>query len=301
MKNILIIANPGSGKNEAKVYATQLERLLIETYQASVEIRLTEKEGDALEWARKANEEQFDTVICLGGDGTVNETVQGVVTGKGAVNFGFVPLGTVNDLARAIGYELDPEKAIHQFKQVQPVGLDVAKVNDTFFINVLAIGSIPESVMNTDSQDKNRLGSLAYIKDAIGAFFSEQSLELVIEHSGGREEVTTSLLLVALTNSVGGYEAMLPHAHFNDGQLYLAAIKGGAPKDMIMALFEGSVPREETETILVLKDTHFRIYEKNSSNEVITTNIDGDQGPQLPIEIQILPSAIKVLQPIETK
>lgn len=115
MKKILIIANPGSGKGDAPDYAKNLEKVLLTNYQVELEIRLTEKEGDANHWAKAAKQEGYDTVICLGGDGTVNEVVSGIAELDDKPLFSFVPLGTVNDLGRVVGFSMDPDEAVQQF------------------------------------------------------------------------------------------------------------------------------------------------------------------------------------------
>ena len=68
----------------------------------------------------------------MGGDGTLNETVNGLARAGQAVNFGFIPLGTVNDLARALHIPLQPEEAIAALKDSKLVKVDIAKVNDRY-------------------------------------------------------------------------------------------------------------------------------------------------------------------------
>lgn len=300
LKKVLVIANPGSGKNEAKKYAEKLQNILEEAHQSQVTVRLTKQAGDAIEWAKSAEQEGYDSVICLGGDGTVNETVQGLLSNEHQPYFGFVPLGTVNDLARAIGYDMNPEKAIQQFERVNPVAMDVGIVNDMSFINVLAIGEIAESVMETDSSDKNTFGFLAYVKDAVGAVFSHKNYTYRITVDQDEQvELESSLVVVALTNSVGGFEKMFSHASFSDGYLHVAAIKGTKPHDLLKAVFEGGVPQEETDQIFVSKGKQMTIELIHPKNETFNANVDGDKGPALPLTIKVLSGAIKVLQPIK--
>lgn len=301
LKKVLIIANPASGKNKAEEYAIKLSTLLEKTHQSETEIRLTKKAGDAIKWAENAYEEQFDSVICLGGDGTVNETVQGIIKNKNRPFFAFVPLGTVNDLGRAIGYSLHPEEAIEQFKNVDTTKMDVAVVNNQIFINVLAIGEIPNSVMQTESSEKNKLGVFAYIKDAIGALFGDKGIHVKITCDDVYEEINTNLIICALTNSVGGYEAMVPKAQINDGMLHLLAVKGNKPLDLIKAIIDGIITEDETENLLILTGKNFKIElaEPKSARKKILSNIDGDQGPALPLEISVIPSAIQIIIPQE--
>lgn len=296
LKRVLIIANPGSGKNKAVEYAGKLTQLLLEAYQSEVTVKVTEKVGDATEWATQFD---GDTVLCLGGDGTVNETAQGVMNNPQQPHFGFIPLGTVNDLGRAIGYDLNPEKAIEQFRQVKPQPLDIAKVNDVYFVNTLAVGAIATSVMETDSKDKNTLGVLAYVKDALGSFFESDALGLTIGDGHQEYPIETNLLICALTNSVGGFEQLVPEATINDGKIHLLAAKGKAPQDLVKAAIDSGLKVQDSEHLLVLESNQFtiRLTDKDKHQDVFC-NIDGDKGPALPLQIECVAQAIKVLQPV---
>lgn len=296
---VLIIPNPGSGKGKAEQYADQLRNVLIETHDSEVEVRATEKVGDAEKWAAEAAQEGYDLVVCLGGDGTVRETVHGLLQNEKVPYFGFVPLGTVNDLGRALGYNMDPQKAVEQYRHTKAVSLDIGLINgEEHFINVIAIGALPESVMHTASADKNRLGFFAYVKDGIKAYFSQDRYELKIQTAKGKEyEINTDLLVMSMTNSIGGYEAMVPHASYNDGMIHLLAPKKSLTMASIRALFEGGVPSNETDDVLVLSDSEFTI--TSAAAREVESNIDGDAGPATPLHVKVLHSALQVIVPTD--
>uniref|UniRef100_UPI003204FAB7 diacylglycerol/lipid kinase family protein n=1 Tax=Listeria monocytogenes TaxID=1639 RepID=UPI003204FAB7 len=85
-------------------------------------------------------EQGFEAVIAMGGDGTLNETINGLAIHEKRPDFGFIPLGTVNDLARSVGIPLKPEKAIQALEKAIAVPMDVGRIGDQYFMNVLAIG-----------------------------------------------------------------------------------------------------------------------------------------------------------------
>lgn len=295
LKRVLIIANPGSGKGEAIYYADQLSRVLRQHHHSVTHTRLTTRKGDAKEWAKNAARNGYDSVICLGGDGTVNETAQGVYLSDRPVKFGFIPLGTVNDLGRALGYSMNPERAIRDFKYVELRKLDIAKVNDHYFINVLAIGAVPESVMLTDSKDKNRLGKLAYYKDSLSALLNTKDYYYQLDIDGEKYTIQSNLILIMLTNNVAGFERLFYDARYDDGLAHIVAIDGVKPTDHINALFEAAVG--ETKGNNFIAKTAKRIKIRNLNQSIIYSNLDGDQGPTLPLEIEVLPHAIDVLVP----
>lgn len=301
LEKVLIIANPVAGKAKGEEYATEWANILNEVHQSQTDIKYTEGEKDATKWASESVQNGYDSVFCLGGDGTVSEVIEGLMSieEKERPYFSFMPLGTVNDLARAIGIPLNPQKAIEGFKRVKESTLDVGKINDGYFINVIAIGVIPEGVMNTQSDDKNRLGVLAYIKDGIQGFFSNKGYDLKLTIDNDEErDIKTNLMIIALTNSVGGMEFMFNQATYNDGLLHLAAVDGHHPLQTINAALELSfdnLTENDLENMVSIQATKLDI--KSISDQEIATNMDGDPGPNLPVSLQVMHNALKILLP----
>lgn len=294
LNKVLLITNPVAGKGHGEKYAEKLKDVLELNHNSDVEIKITKEEHDATEWSKNATKEGFDTVICLGGDGTVSETVHGILQADDKPIFGFIPMGTVNDLGRALGYNMNVEKAIEDFKEASLDKLDVGKVNDQVFVNVIALGPIAEEVTATNSDDKNKFGVLAYVRDGIKAFFTDKGYEIRVTSSDGTEtDIKTNLLFIGLTNSIGGVEFMVPEASYNDGKGYLVAIKGHTPISTIRAGLEVGLANLDADNIFRLSDTKFKI--EALDNEKVITNVDGDNGPVLPLEIEIISNAIDVL------
>ncbi|MBF1317899.1 MAG: acylglycerol kinase family protein, partial [Megasphaera micronuciformis] len=106
----MMIVNPTSGREKAKYYKDDLYAQL-QTMFDEVELRETRRSGDAANWAKEASNHNYEAVFSMGGDGTLNETVNGLAQAGKEIKFGFVPLGTVNDLARALNIPLQPEDA----------------------------------------------------------------------------------------------------------------------------------------------------------------------------------------------
>lgn len=294
LDKVLIIANPTAGKEQADVYAQSLQKVLQTTHQAEADINYTEKPGDATKWAALAYQSGYDSVFALGGDGTVAEVVQGLMQNEERPNFGFIPLGTVNDLARALGYHLDPQQAVEAIKSVRLSTLDIGKVNNSYFINVIALGPIAESVMTTSIQDKSKMGILAYVKDGIQGLLSDDSMNLEIKDSSGKiYHIDTNLLLIGLTNSVGSLERVFPEATYNDGLLHLIATKRSTPISTIEAGLAVGFNNENSNSVLKVNDKSFYIRAKN--NEEFVTNIDGDEGSKLPIHVEVIRAALQVI------
>lgn len=286
----MIIINPSSGKEQAQDYGEKIADTLRGTY-SDIVTRHTEKEGDAAAFAREACDGSYECVIAMGGDGTVNETINGMAEQENRPKLGIIPMGTINDFARAIGVPLDPDEAISILagQTAQPV--DIGKINQSYFANVLAIGAIAEATYNVTAEQKTRLGSLAYFLEGAKSFLTSEQITVKIEHDGGIWEGECFLLLAALTNSVGGFEALAPDAEVNDGKLHVFIVKQvSIPKvaKIIPALLKGEL-QENEEVDYILTST----LNVTSPKEHIV-NIDGEEGEPLPFAATVLPRHLDV-------
>ncbi|MFD1863706.1 diacylglycerol/lipid kinase family protein [Planococcus chinensis] len=297
MKKAMFILNPSSGKEEASDYREQVEETLAEMGY-SVDTRETEKQGDATQFAREACEQRYDFVVAMGGDGTINEAVSGLAEQEHQPLFSLVPLGTVNDFARALKISLDPEEAIAGMKTGSEKRVDIAKVGDHYFMNILALGQVAESTYEVTPEQKTKLGAFAYFIEGLKAITSDAEEYFTITHDHGTWEGEAKLVLVALTNSVGGFEKLAPEALTDDGLLHLYIIKNAALPAFIRiagAMLVGKL--EKDPAVEVIHTTKVSI----GTNEPLSCNIDGDEGCATPFLVEVLPRHIRALVPPDKK
>ena len=295
MSRCILIVNPTAGKEKAKYYKNDLV-LQLRTMFEVVELRETTKAGDATAWAKEASEKGYDAVFSMGGDGTLNETVNGLARSGQAVNFGFIPLGTVNDLARALHIPLQPEEAIAALKDSKLVKVDIAKVNDRYFVNTIAAGAMPEAVGNVSIEQKTRLGPMAYFLTGIKALQSRETSLFKIESELGVEVRRSPLIVAMLTNSVGSFNNIAPLAKVDDGTIWLAVFKEFNYLDILKIIPEilaGLPINSEYMTLQQVKKVRISVVD----DEKLTTNMDGDKGPDFPLELTVLPSFLTVYVP----
>ncbi|WGG47851.1 YegS/Rv2252/BmrU family lipid kinase [Rossellomorea sp. DA94] len=294
MKQAMLIVNPSSGKELGEQYSDHALKTMKEMGYETV-LRLTKGEGDAMEFAREACEKRYDFLAAMGGDGTINEAINGMAEQEYRPIFGLIPLGTVNDFARALNIPMKPEEAIDIFKQNHVQKTDVGKINDRYFINIVAVGALAEASFSTPVEQKSKLGPLAYIIEGMKKMKEKQPFELKVQ-SDHDWEGEALLMLVALTNSVGGMETIAPEAKVNDGQLHVFIIK-----DMALPKFLLLLPKillgelAESEHVHYMKVTKLQA---NSTYEMIA-NVDGDQGDKLPITIENLKQHLDILVPVQ--
>jgi diacylglycerol kinase (ATP) len=207
----------------------------------AAEIWVTRQPRDGIELARRALGEGFATVIAAGGDGTLNEVVNGLMpspvrsdTGAPVV-CGVLPLGTGNDFARSIGMPLSPEEAWQTILKRRTKSVDVVALerdlSERWFINMSVGGSIDQIHDRLTDEMKQRWGPLAYLRagaEALKALLEEigpHKVELRLD-DGDPIELEVWSVMVANGRTVGGGIAVAPEADVGDGLLDCVAIRG---------------------------------------------------------------------------
>ena len=294
MDTVMLIVNPSSGKELGEQHATHAEEVLRERY-GHVDVRFTEKEQDATNFAREAAQKHYQAVIAMGGDGTLNEAVTGLAEATYRPDFGIIPLGTVNDLARALGVPSDPKQAIEALRDAEPTPMDIGKYENGYFMNVIAIGLIAEAVDEVSVEEKTKWGPFAYLIEGVKAFREHSPYELALDSTDGQFNGEAYLVVIALTNSVGGFENFEPDARLNDGLLHVYIFEELGLKDALQltpALFTGKLKETDSVTSFCTKRV------KVTSPKALPVNADGDTGGTLPLTFEVLPSHLNVLQPV---
>lgn len=224
MKRARIIYNPTSGR---EVFKRELAEVLKRFEQAGYETstHATTCEGDGVQAARYAVEQKFDLIIAAGGDGTVNEVVQGIAEQDYRPQLAIIPVGTTNDFARALGIPREIQKAVDVILEHNVRSLDIGKVNDQYFMNIAGGGKLTELTYEVPSKLKTMLGQLAYYLKGIEMLPSLKPTKVKIEYDGKVLEEEIMLFLVSNTNSVGGFEKLAPAAKMDDGYFDLVILK----------------------------------------------------------------------------
>ena len=292
-KSALVIINPTSGKEEAPNYEEKLNETLTKEY-SNVVIKQTKGEGDATQFAKEAGQEKYDLVVALGGDGTVNETVNGLAGFDQPPVLGIIPMGTVNDLARSLKIPLEPEKAIELLVKGQHKAVDIGQVNGRYFTNVLGIGKATKAVHDVDIKEKSKLGALAYVKAIASEILEDDFFPIKIDMDDKSWEGDVAVVLVALIDSLGGNKSVLSDVEKGDGYFHIFAIKRlnfSKLVNMAPALLSGAIEKSENVEYFKSKTIHMKAL--NSVKQ--ESDIDGEKGPDLPLELKILPRRLTVI------
>lgn len=203
-----------------------------------VHARLTFEATDAIRFARLATRRRVDLVIAAGGDGTVNEVVNGMMAARlPRPRLGVVPLGTANDFAKGLQIPLDIHEAMAVALQGSAVEVDVAAVNERCFVNVSTGGFGPEITEAVSAKAKRLFGKLAYLFSAVRQLAQLEPAHAVFE-SEGRTVYEGPFFFFAVGNArhTGGGTPVTPRADYSDAQLDVVIVTGNKRRNFLTLL-----------------------------------------------------------------
>ncbi len=298
---IRVIYNATAGREAFRAKLPEVLRILEESgLEASC--HATKGTNDAREAAMVAAQDGFAYVVACGGDGTVNEVVNGLAVCDVRPTLGIIPAGTTNDLARALGLPLQIEEAAKLIASRRAMPLDLGRIRvhdreghdvpERFFINIAACGRLTEITYDVTSRMKTMLGQVAYYIKGIELLPRVRPIDLRIESSSYVYDGQAMLCLITNSRSVAGFEKIAPNASVNDGKFDVLIVKPTNLGDMIRLV--SSCMRGEhvfDERVVYLQSERITIF----SDEEVDVNIDGEYGGELPAEIDVLASHLDVI------
>ncbi len=262
------------------------------------ELWLTDQPEDATSFARRAQQQRFERVIAAGGDGTINEVLNGLADDFGRQQFGVLPLGTANDLARTLRLPLEPAaaaEALHagQVRLLDVVRLEVDGGPSRYFLNVSAGGFSTKLADNLDETTKLWWGSLAYGVSALKTLSQLEPYALWIACDDEPPlEVSAYNLVVANARFVGGGVPVAPRAEPDDGLLDLVVFKE-APMPRLLTLVPKALLGEHLDDPDVLFRQVRRL--QIESRPPFDLNTDGEIVGSCPARFTVLPRALEVV------
>jgi len=244
---------------------------------------------DAMKLAADAVKENFDIIVAVGGDGTVNEIVQGI--GNAPVILGIIPNGSGNGLARHLEIPLEAEKAIKLINNLNLRTIDLATINGLPFASISGLG-FDARVANKYRKLKKR-GLYGYTRVVMMEFFRYHESEYTLSFNDQKINRRALLVSIANSNQFGYNMIIAPTAKPDDGLLDIVILKkfplGEIPR-MIGLLFTGKI--DQSSYVESFKTTEVHIVRKKAER----VNIDGEaikMGKEILVRIQ--PAAIKVI------
>ncbi len=294
MKTLLFIYNPTSGKGLIK---THLYSILSTFTKAGylTTVYPTQSKGDAAKLAGELGG-NYDRVVCSGGDGTLSETVSGLMLLSKPPVLGYIPAGSTNDSAHNFRLPRNLEKAAVIAAGDHVLPCDIGLLNQKSFVYVAAFGAFTDVAYDTPQELKNVLGHMAYVFSAMGAVTSITSYRLNVEHDNGSLEDDFLFGMVCNTVSVGGVQALSSiHVELDDGLFEVLLIRS-LPRltdlnRVLQSLSQGKAI--DANSLVTFRTSRLKI----SCAHPLPWTIDGEYGgaPEI-TEIENRQKALRIVQ-----
>lgn len=281
-KKLLLIMNPKSGLMQAPKYMAEI----IEAFSGAgylTQVLMTTGRGDARDYAEEYGGE-VDTVVVSGGDGTLNEVIDGLRSGGHTTPIGYIPAGSTNDFANSIGLPKSIHACVDRIINGTARPVDIGSFNGRYFSYVASFGAFTSTTYSVPQNIKNIMGHAAYVMAGVKELTNIKSIhaKITLEKGTPDEEVHEGdYVLGAVSNSksIGGILNLEKlDVDMNDGFMEVLMIK--MPKDIIelndiaISTLSGSFKSHQIEkysahnvTVEIAEDIHWTLdgeYEKGA-------------------------------------
>ncbi len=272
-KKLLLIVNPCSGR--AKMYTELLKVVEVFSYaDYLVSVYPTKARGDATQYVENLNHDDFDLIVVCGGDGTLNEVIEGIMKSKNEIPLGYIPSGTLNEWSSGLNISRNIETAAKDILNGKKIRLDIGRFNDKYFSYTASFGAFTGASYSTPQEVKNVLGQSAYFFEGIKSLSAIKPIHMKITTED--RVVEGDYLFGAISNSlsVGGivkYDKT--PVGLNDGIFEIILIKNPDNIVKLQPLVDGILKHEfDREGIEFFRSEKFVI----ETNEEVAWTLDGE-------------------------
>lgn len=281
-KRARIIYNPTSGREMIKQHLVEILAVFEKAGYETSAFATTPEPNSAKNEAHRAAKDGFDLVVAAGGDGTINEVVNGIAPLHRRPKLAIIPAGTTNDYARALRIPReDPVAAAKVVLQSQRMKMDIGKAGDNYFINIAAGGLLTELTYDVPSNLKSIFGYLAYIVKGAEMLPRVKPVEMDIEYDGEHFHGQASMFFLALTNSIGGFEQIVPDASLDDGKFTMIIVKSSSLPDLLHLMVKALNGKHVDDPRIIYRKARKVVV--NPVNERVMVNLDGEYGGDAPM------------------
>ncbi len=290
-KKVLLIVNPCAGKNKSRTGTFDIvDKFSDDEYEFTV--RTTTCQGDATNIVKRELPGK-DLVICCGGDGTLNETINGVMDMPKRVPIGYVPTGTTCDLASTLGIPSDAKKATDIILSGNTNDYDIGLFNNRYFSYVASFGAFTKCSYATPQKLKNRFGHAAYVFTALSEIKDVHGIQMRIEHDGGVLEGKFSFGAISNSTSVAGmFKLIEEDVRLNDGIFEVLLVPDMKIHNIIPTIRKAQKQDYDGKHVIYLRTTKLKI---TSPYEEVEWTLDGEYGGKhSEVMVHILERAIRI-------
>ena len=291
-KKMLFVYNPKAGKAMIRnKLADILDVFTVGGYEVTT--IPTQKHGDATDIvAAKAGD--YDIVVCCGGDGTLCESVNGMIMSGTRTPIGYIPAGSTNDFAGTLAIPSDMIKAAEMIVNGKKFGCDVGMFNDDKFIYVAAFGVFSEVSYSTDQQIKNALGHSAYILSGGKSIINAQAQKMKVTSGDISVEGEFIYGMVSNSNQVGGFQGIMGDGvDLHDGEFEVTLIKDPKSPQELNKILVSLLERNLDNEMMYSFKTNDVIFE---CEDEVPWALDGeDGGAHKSVHISVIDNAVDII------
>ncbi len=308
-KRARIIYNPSSGREAVKRVLPDLLQVYENAGYETSAYETTAEPFSAKFEAARCCDAGFDLIVAAGGDGTVHEVINGISEKEHRPTVAVIPAGTTNDYARVLQIPRDNLiKAAKLIEKEESIYMDIGKViveeESKYFVNIAALGNLAEITFEATTQLKTLFGYLAYVIKGAELLPQVRSVPVHIQYEGGEYEGDASLVFIALTSTVGGFNNIVPDKVLGDGNFSLIIVKTANVFELMQLarklLTDGTHLNSPN---VIHKQTDFVDIDVLDDSQLMI-NLDGEYGGDAPVRFENLNHHIEVianLSPMEVE
>jgi len=299
MKKVMILYNETSGKDQGKELAESFITYAKKQKKTSIDFFLTPVGPgvDGQKNVEKAKKEHIDTLIMIGGDGTINHNVEDFRELFSDLKVGLLPGGTVNNLARVLDIPVNFEKAADVILAGHSKSIDYGTIDQKkVIISTLTIGILADTAAKITQKEKQKYGKRIFVKNFFTLLAKKKKYQLDIKTENESWRGYTQLVTITMTNSVGGFTNFDSSAAADDGLFHLSIL----PKLNFFKL-AFYLPKILTGKFYEIPELKYitanKINIKSDQKKTIGTRVDGDPSDNLPISMQVVEKQLTIFVP----
>ena len=293
MEKLLLVINPVSGDGAAKNWAYDMIEILSRRFPV-VSVYLSRGPKDIKKTVAD-HAAEYDAVIVTGGDGSLNEMLDGIVKSGASPLVGYIPMGTVNDFAGSHGISKNVKTALHQIVHGEEHLYDVGMLGDRAFSYVAAFGAFTDVAYLTPQDMKTSLGKLAYVSEATKRLPTLKPIRMTFEADGRRETDEFIYGMVSNSKTIGGIKFfdMKDDNFLSDGLIEVTLVRfpynAAALQQDVVGLLD---PKNEYRGVIRLRASKVKFeFESN-----IPWTVDGEYGGDYKsVEAGVLEKRIRMI------
>lgn len=300
-KRARIIYNPTSGREALRSHLVDILDIYEQAGYETSAFATTPAPNSAKNEAERAAKDGFDLIVAAGGDGTLNEVVNGLAPLKHRPTMAIIPAGTTNDYARALKIPRDDPIAAARLilKKNKKFKIDIGQAGENYFMNIAAAGTLTELTYDVPSDMKSLFGYLAYLVRGAELLPRVKPVPVRIKYDDQQFEGTVSTLFLALTNSVGGFEQLVPDASLDDGKFTLIIVKESKLAGMMQLMAKALQGKHlDDPRIVYAKASEVEITPLDKDDRLMI-NLDGEYGGDAPMKFRDLKQHLEVIANID--